>query len=83
MWVRQQVDAARHDNQEELREIRGQIYEQLRRELSAELRAELYKKLLDASGGETVRERSPGAHQLDSTEERTDNDVNRLTDTQS
>ena len=82
VWVRQQFDAARQENQEELREIRGQIYEQLRRELSAELRAELYKKLLDASGGETLRDRSRGTDQSESVEDLADSDVDRLSDNQ-
>ena len=81
IWVRQQVDAARQENKADLRIAREQIYEQLRRELSAELRAELYEKLLDASAGESFRERSGGADELDKLDESAESDVNRLSDT--
>lgn len=82
VWVRQQVDAARQENREELRTARGEIYEQLRRELSAELRAELYKELLDASSDEKLRDRSRGEEQSGSTEDSVDSNVKRLSDTQ-
>jgi hypothetical protein len=39
VWLRQQVDAARQENADDLRTFRRELYEQLRRELSAELRA--------------------------------------------
>jgi len=81
IWVRQQVDAARQENKDDLRIAREQIYQQLRRELSAELRAELYEKLLDASSGETIRERSQGTSQSESFNESAESDVNRLSDT--
>lgn len=82
IWVRQQVDAARQENKDDLRLAREQIYQQLRRELSAELRAELYEKLLDASGGENLRGRSGGGRELGSLEESAEHEVDRLTDTQ-
>lgn len=82
VWVRQQVDAARQENKEDLREARREIHEQLRRELSAELRAELYKELLEASSGENVRDLSGGPHMSEPYEELNDNDVNRLSDSQ-
>ncbi|MCY3797729.1 MAG: hypothetical protein OXG23_03880 [Chloroflexi bacterium] len=82
VWVRQQVDAARQENREELRTARGEIYEQLRRELSAELRAELYKELLDASSDEKPRDHSQVVEKQDSTEDSADSNVTRLSDTQ-
>lgn len=82
VWVRQQVDAARQDNRDELRIARVEIYEQLRRELSAELRAQLYKELLEASGDDKRRERADGEEQSGSTEDSTDADIKRLSDAQ-
>lgn len=82
VWVRQQVDAARQENSDELRAARGEIYEQLRRELSAELRAELYKQLLDASSDEKQRDRSRGEEKSGFSEDLTDANVKRLTDIQ-
>lgn len=82
VWVRQQVDAARQENERDLRTARGEIYEQLRRELSAELRAELYKELLDASSSQKLRDRSRGAHQSEAFEDLDDGNVNRLSDSQ-
>ncbi len=82
VWVRQQVDAVRQDNRDELRIARGEIYEQLRRELSAELRAELYKELLEASSDDKRRDRTDREEQSGSTEESAQSNVKRLSDTQ-
>lgn len=82
VWVRQQVDTARQENTEDLREARREIYEQLRRELSAELRAELYKELLDATSAERSQGPSTGTVQSESLEDLPDSDVNRLSGTQ-
>ena len=82
VWVRQQVGAARQDNRDELRIARGEIYEQLRRELSAELRAELYKELLDASSDDKRRDRANSEEQFGSAEDSTDTDIKRLSDAQ-
>ena len=82
VWVRQQVDAARQENRETLRNARGEIYEQLRRELSAELRAELYKELLETYGGERMRDHSHGDQQVGLEEDAAESNVNRLSDNQ-
>lgn len=82
VWVRQQVDAARQENRDELRTARGEIYEQLRRELSAELRAELYKNLLEADNDKRRRDRSRGEEQPEPTEDSADSNVKRLSDSQ-
>ena len=82
VWVRQQVDAARQENSEELRTARGEIYEQLRRELSAELRAELYKQLLDASSDEKLRVHSRDEEAAGFSEDSADTNVKRLSDRQ-
>ncbi len=49
VWVRQQVDAARQENQEELRDASGNIYGLLGPELSAEYRVEKSNALLAKS----------------------------------
>ena len=82
VWVRQQVDAARQENRDELRAARGEIYEQLRRELSAELRAELYKELLDASNDDKLRDRSRAEEQSGFTGDSADINVKRLSDSE-
>ena len=82
VWVRQQVDAARQENADDLRTVRGEIYEQLRRELSAELRAELYKEILNAFRDGKLRERSEGAQNTGSVEDIDDSNMNRLSDEQ-
>lgn len=82
VWVRQQVDAARQENAEDLRTVRGEIYDQLRRELSAELRAEIYKELLDAFRDGKLRDRSGGAQNTESVEDIDESNMNRLSDEQ-
>jgi len=78
----QQVDAARQENRDELRRARGEIYEQIRRELSAELRAELYKQLLDADNDKRLRDLSSDDEQSKSTADSVDSNVKRLSDSQ-
>lgn len=82
VWVRQQVDAVRQEHTDDLRTARGEIYEQLRRELSAELRAEIYKELLDAHRSGKLRDHSEGAQDSGSVEDLDDSNAKRLSDVQ-